>query len=99
MLSVIYWSCVEIWSSEVVKFFANKMIRKTYFLVPYLTINLISGCCDKIFFKNMTLWVKVSPRVVIPRFQDPMQVLWLIRHSWISKITDSEASSLLCQEK
>lgn len=75
MLSVIYWSCVEIWSSEVVKFFANKMIRKTYFLVPYLTINLISGCCDKIFFKNMTLWVKVSPRVVIPRFQDPMQVL------------------------
>ena len=44
------------------------------------------------FCQNMWVtWVKEPRRVTITRFQDPLQVLWLIGYSWGLKLTNFEA--------
>ena len=74
--------------SKVIKFCTRKMIKKRLFMSPCkIIIWFVSGCGGKSFLIKCELFFEMSPRIIRTRFQDPLQFLWLIRHSWSPKIT------------
>lgn len=84
----IYWCCMEIRLFEVVKYSAREMIKWTHFMPQYKMRNLFQDIMTNYSPWNVTCMAEVSPRVTMARFQDLLQDLWVIGHSWSLKINN-----------